>query len=399
MSAAKKKAAAPDHSARAHALLSPSGASRWLKCTPSAMLEAGEPDKTTSYSEEGTLAHEFAEVYLRGEPWMEKELEKLRKHELYAPEMEEYAQGYVNYVNEIAPEKAKIIPETKLDLTAYVPEGFGTADCIIIGDGTLTIVDYKYGKGVRVDADNNPQLELYALGALDMYSFAFDDIETVRLCIYQPRLDHISEWSLPAAALSAWGSDYAKPQAELAAKGEGEPVAGAHCQFCRYAHKCKALAEYSLAVAAKDFEDESGALSTNELKPEDWTTILGRAPVVKRWLEMVENEAINKLLADPAAIPHFKVVEGRSVRKYADAHAVTALLDAAGYGPENYYKPAELLGITDMTKMLGGAKKFDAILGSQIVKPQGKPTVVPETDKRPVFVSNAGEEFADESLL
>ena len=396
---AKKKAAAPDHSARAHALLSPSGASRWLKCTPSAMLEAGEPDKTTSYSEEGTLAHEFAEVYLRGEPWMEKELEKLRKHELYAPEMEDHAQGYVAYINEIAPEKAKIIPETRLDLTAYVPEGFGTADCIIIGDGTLTIVDYKYGKGVRVDASDNPQLMLYALGALDMYGFAFDDIETVRLCIYQPRLDHVSEWSIPAKDLMAWGEKYAKPRAVMAAAGEGEPEAGPHCQFCRYAHKCRELAEYSLAVAAKEFEDESGTLSTNKLEPHDWTMILGRAPVVKRWLEMVETEAINKLLSDPTAIPHFKVVEGRSVRKYADVHAVTDLLDKAGYGPENYYKPAELLGITDMTKLLGGAKKFDAILGSQIIKPQGKPTVVPESDKRPVFVPVTADDFADESML
>lgn len=386
----------PDHAARTHALLSPSSAHRWLACTPSALLEAGEPDRTTCFSEEGTLAHEFAEVYLRDEPRAEETLKKLRTHELYAPEMEEHAKDYASYVRGKIGEGTLAV-EQRLDLNGWAPGSFGTADCLILSDERLTVIDYKYGKGVKVEADNNPQLKLYALGALDAFGFAYD-MPRVELDIFQPRLDNVSEWGITRSDLVGWGNVYARPHAEMAAKGEGYPLAGAHCQFCRYARKCKTLAEYSLAVASEDFEDESGRLNTNELKPSDWQRILTRAPIVKKWLELVDSEALNKLMADPKSIPGFKVVEGRSVRKYNDTAVCAELLAAAGYKPEEFNKPAELKGVTDMTKLLG-SKKFNEILGAQIVKPQGKPTVVPMDDKRPVFQPAIGEDFADESLF
>lgn len=383
------------HEDRAHALLSASGAYRWLACTPSAVLESRESDTSSPYAAEGTLAHEFAQAYLQAEPWMEGTLEQLRKERLYAREMEEFAWDYAAYVRSQMGPDDQLDVEVRLDFSSYVPDGFGTGDCVIARDGLLTIVDFKYGKGVRVASENNPQMMLYALGAIEAYDFAFE-FDKVKMCIFQPRIDNVSEFEMSRRDLEDWASLTLAPKARLAAKGEGEFCPGDHCQFCRYAKKCKALAEYSLAVASKDFEDESGQLDVNELLPEDWQMILSRVPLVKKWLDLVDAEALNRLMSDPESIPGFKVVEGRSVRKYGDTAACADLLVRAGYAPTEFNKPAELKGITEMTRLLG-RKKFDEILGPQIVKPQGKPTVAPLSDKRPAFVpTDPEEEFENE---
>lgn len=390
---------APKHADRDHALLSASAAHRWLVCTPSAVLESREPDKGSSYAAEGTLAHEFAEVYLRGGTERETELKSLRAKKLYTRDMEEYAQDYAAYVRgQLTAQDALLDIETRLDFSKYVPGGFGTGDCTIIQDGVLTIVDFKYGKGVRVSAEKNPQMMLYALGAIEAYDFAFE-FNAIRLCIFQPRIGNISEWAIPRVKLEQWAAETVMPKAVLAAKGEGTFQPGNHCQFCKVRDRCKALAAYCLDIASKDFEDESGEMSTTLLEPWDWNRILDRADIVEKWVKTVKEAALKRLLNNPEAIPGYKVVEGRSVRMYRNPAEVEAALASAGYAPEAVHKPSELLGVTEMVKVLG-KKKFEEVLGSLIVKPRGKPTIAPETDKRPAFSPAEPEiEFENEDVI
>lgn len=386
---------APNHAERAHALLSASSAHRWMACTPSALLESRIPDKGSSYAAEGTLAHEFAEAYLRGGD-LEAALALLRKEPLYTRDMEEYAQDYAAYVRgQVTAADAQIDIETRLDFSRYVPGGFGTGDCAIVQDGVLTIVDFKYGKGVRVSAEKNPQMMLYALGAIEAYDFAFD-FDRVRMCIYQPRIDNVSEWELSREKLEKWAAETLAPKAKLAAKGEGTFQPGDHCQFCKLRDQCKVLAAYCLDAASRDFEDESGALSTAMLDPWDWNRILDRADIVEKWVRMIKEAALKRLLDDPEAIPGYKVVEGRSNRTYRDPAEVETALANAGYDPEAVHKPLELLGVTEMSKVLG-KKQFGDILGPLVVKPQGKPTIAPVTDKRPAFApANPELDFENE---
>lgn len=383
------------HAERAHALLSASSAHRWMVCTPSAVLESRIPDKGSSYAAEGTLAHEFAEAYLRGGE-LEPALALLRKEPLYTQDMEEYAKDYAAYVlGQVTAADAQIDIEARLDFSRYVPGGFGTGDCAIAQDGVLTIVDFKYGKGVRVSAEKNPQMMLYALGAIEAYDFAFE-FDRVRMCIYQPRIDNVSEWELSREKLEKWAAETLAPKAKLAAKGEGTLQPGNHCQFCKLRDQCKVLAAYCLNAASRDFEDESGALSTAMLDPWDWNRILDRADIVEKWVRMIKEAALKRLLDDPEAIPGYKVVEGRSNRTYRDPAEVETALANAGYDPEAVHKPRELLGITEMTKALG-KKQFGDILGPLVVKPQGKPTIAPVTDKRPAFApANPELDFENE---
>lgn len=384
------------HAERAHALLSASSAHRWMACTPSAVLESRIPDKGSSYAAEGTLAHEFAEAYLRGGGGLEPALALLRKEPLYTRDMEEYAQDYAAYVRgQVTAADAQIDIETRLDFSRYVPGGFGTGDCAIVQDGVLTIVDFKYGKGVRVSAEKNPQMMLYALGAIEAYDFAFE-FDRVRMCIYQPRIDNVSEWELSCEKLEKWAAETLAPKAKLAAKGEGTFQPGDHCQFCKLRDRCKVLAAYCLDAASRDFEDESGTLSAAMLDPWDWNRVLDRIDIVEKWVKTIKEAALKRLLDDPEAIPGYKVVEGRSNRTYRDPAEVETALAEAGYDPEAVHKPRELLGITEMTKVLG-KKQFGDILGPLIVKPQGKPTIAPETDKRPAFApANPELDFENE---
>ncbi len=375
-----------------HAVLSPSAAGRWLACTPSARLEAGFPDKAGDFALEGSLAHEFGETILKGGD--ERCLAKLRTDKFYSEELEEYARGYAGFVQEKFGLAKKSTPdavlriEEKIDLTAYVPEGFGTGDAIILADGTLDIIDLKYGKGVPVSAVENKQMMLYALGALDMFGFMYA-IDKVRMTIYQPRLDSISEYEMQADDLVAWGEGVLKPAAATAFKGEGDFVPGKHCQFCRAKAQCKALAEENLKASEHEFDD-AALLSDGEL-----ADILTKADGIKSWISAVEEFALQSAL-EGKKIPGFKLVEGRSVRRYSDEGKVAETLIANGFKKENLYEPAKLKTITSMEKLIT-KKTFAALLNGLVIKPQGKPALVPVSDKRPEL-NDAGKDFENISI-
>lgn len=391
--------AAPKHSGRAHALLSASAAHRWMQCTPSAVLESGEPDKGSVFAAEGTLAHEVCEVVLRAAlSRTTYDLSDLRAREGFTEEMEEHAEAYADYVlSQVVTDDALVEIEAKLDFSEYVLEGFGTGDCVIAQDGVLTIIDYKYGKGVKVRAEKNPQMMLYALGAVKAFDFVYE-FDTVHMVIFQPRLESISEWSLSMGELEAWAEKTLAPKAKEAAKGEGKFQPGDHCRFCKYSAKCKVLAAYCMATASKDFEDEDGILSEAKLDPWDWNIILDRMDIVESWLKKVKAAATEKLLADPESIPGYKVVAGRSNRVYSNTAEVAKRLTEAGYSDEVIYKPREVAGITEMTKRLGKAKAAE-LLDGLIIKPEGKPTLVPVTDKRPLYKGSAEVDFTDEGEM
>lgn len=386
----------PDHKSRSHALLSASSAARWLACPPSARLEAKELSKASKYADEGTLAHEVAQVILEAKlKHVVARTGVFDSEQGYALEMDDYGIDYADYVMSKAGENAKVEVEVRLDYSDYVPEGFGTGDCVILKDHVLTIIDYKYGKGVKVEAEKNPQLMLYALGAINHYDFAFD-FDEVEVCIYQPRLNHISEWQISRKDLEKWGETYVKPRALLAYMGKGEFHSGPHCQFCRYRDKCKALAGYCMSVASVEYENKDGELDENTLKQEDWVMILKRLDVVKKWIKTIEAAAANKILADPDSIPGFKLVEGRSIRKFTDEKKAIDILKHNGYEPDEYLKPRELLGMTDLTRLVGKTK-FAEMFNGIIVKPKGKPTIVPLSDKRPAYQpDNASNDFMNE---
>lgn len=368
-----------------HAVLSPSSASRWLSCTPSARLEMQYPDKAGDYAKEGTLAHEFGELRLKrysGEidnaEWTKKTTE-LVKDSLYSESLEEYADGYADFVWEKyqlalnTTSDAVLRIEEKIDLTAYVPEGFGTGDAVILADGTMEIIDLKYGKGVQVYAVENKQMMLYALGALDMFGFMYA-IHTVRMTIYQPRLDSVSEWEMPVEDLLMWGMTELAPRAKMAFAGEGSFIPGKHCQFCRAKAQCRALAEKNMEVAKHEFDDAS-LLSDAEI-----SKVLEQMGIFRNWMSAVEEYALQAAL-NGKAFPGFKLVEGRSNRKYVDEKKVADRLIENGYKSDLIYEPAKLKTITAMEKLVT-KKAFTAILGDLIIKPQGKPTLVPVSDKR-----------------
>lgn len=301
-------------------------------------------------------------------------------HPLFKPEMLEYCQSYADFVMErYADAKrrnsdALIFLETRLDLTEYIPEGFGTADAIVIADGTLDFIDLKYGKGVPVSAVENKQMMVYALGALHEYGMLYD-IKTVRMTIFQPRIDNISEWEIPVADLKAWATDVLVPRSALAFDGMGDFVPGDHCLFCRARAVCKANADAQLEVLRHDFAD--AVLLTDD----EVADILTKADRVEKWLKAVEAHALNEAVNNGKKWPGFKLVEGRSVRVITDTAAAENKLISAGFKVVEIQKPAELLGITALEKVVG-KKKFEDLLSGFIIKPAGKPALVPLSDKR-----------------
>lgn len=375
-----------DHSQRNHALLSASGASRWLKCPPSARLEDELPDTTSEFAKEGTVAHEVCEILLRkhlgliAKATATKSINKLKKDALFSDEMLDHASDYIDYITEkVKSDDATVLVEEQLDFSKYVPEGFGTGDCIIIQDGTLTIIDFKYGKGVSVSAEDNPQMMLYALGAVEMFGFIYE-FDKVEMCIFQPRIGNISESVESVKSLIKWGEVTVIPTAGLAFEGAGEFIAGDHCRFCKLRNKCKHLADYCLETVKDEFEDLDGKLDKTLLEPEDIALIIGRMKTVQNWLKDVESYAINSVLDGTLEVPGYKVVEGRSNRVYADQDKVVDTLVANGY-PESALFEKKLLTITAMEKAVG-KKNFNTLLGDLIEKPKGKPTIVPLSDKR-----------------
>lgn len=398
----RPKANAPvRHSDRSHALLSASGAGRWFNCTPSARLEdAFGVHETSAYAKEGTLAHEFAELSIRRDVLKDispKEfdagLEKIMADELFDQEILDVIPRYVDYVSGETRASLERDPfamteiEQKLDLTEFVPESFGTGDCIIISDGTMEVIDLKYGKGVAVYATENKQLMLYGLGALRKYQ-AFYDIKNVKLTIVQPRLDNISSWEISVDELLAWAVNDLKPAAEAAFNGEGELKPGEWCKFCSVKNKCKALAERNLELAKYEFAD--AAL----LNDEEIADILAKVDNLVEWANSVKEYALKQAVENKKVWPNFKLVEGVSRRKWlGEEEAAKAILENIKESSEDEIYDMKLKTITEIEKLYG--KKFvDEVLSDVIVKPQGKPTLVPLDDKRPALgVEDAIRDF------
>lgn len=358
-----------------HAVLSASSSHRWLNCTPSAMLEKSFENKGSEAAAEGTAAHELCEHKLK------KALKRRSKRpvsDYNTDEMEECSDAYVDFVMEQyeqAKQKCKdpvVLIEQRLDFSAYVPDGFGTGDCLIVADDTLHIVDFKYGLGVLVEAEHNPQMMLYALGALAIYQDLYD-IEFVAMTIFQPRRENVSTWTISVPELLDWAENELKPKAELAANGEGEYCSGDWCTFCRAKATCRKRAEDNLKMARLDFQDPP------LLSDEEVAEILAQLPDLTKWAAEVQEYALEQATKHGKHWTGFKIVRRVSRRKYTDEEKVAQTAIKAGY--EDIYR-STLIPITEMEKLMG-KKNFAEILGDLVHKPPGKLTLAPETDKRP----------------
>jgi len=384
--------------ATAHALLSPSSAHRWLHCTASPRLEKDVEDKGSTYAAEGTLAHAYCAKKLKeflGLPTEQEAMEIGELNEQYhSGEMDEHTDTYKTIVLEkfnAARAKTKdalLLVEVRLDFQKYIPEAFGTADAVIIADGCMEIIDFKYGKGVKVSAYENPQMKIYALGAYDAFSLEYD-IREVRMTIVQPRIDNLSEFELSAPDLLSWAENTLRPKAKEAFSGNGAQEAGPWCQFCKVKGHCKKLAETCTMAAQHNANPMLIGQSVME------TAILPLLPTFKIWLASVEEYALQQAL-NGVQYKGFKVVEGRSVRKITDPQAVMDLLANNGFAQESYIKPTELRTITELEKIIG-KKRFAELCADYINKPQGKPTLVPDSDKREAF-NTAASDFQDINL-
>ena len=360
-----------------HAVLSASSSHRWLNCSPSARLEQEFEDRETEAAAEGTAAHALCEHKLRRALKMQSR-KPISKYD--CEEMDTHTDNYVQFVLEtIAQAKEHcadpiINIEQRLDFSCYVPHGFGTGDCIIIADKTLHIIDFKYGQGVLVEAEQNPQMMLYALGALRIYDTLYD-IEDVAITIYQPRRENISTWTITVSNLLSWAENELVPKAKLAFDGKGEYMPGPWCTFCKAAVKCRARAEEKLALAQYEFA-QPPLLTDAEIEE-----ILGKLDDLTRWADEIKSYAQDAALNHGKQWHGYKVVEGRSVRKYSDEEAVIEAANAAGY--HDIFRKT-LLPITEMEKLMG-KQEFAEVLSGLIIKPAGKPTLVPITDKRPAM--------------
>lgn len=370
-----------------HAKLSASSAHRWMNCNPSANLEWEFADRTSEAAAEGSAAHALCEHKLRKALKM-RSTRPVSKYD--SDEMEVYTDSYVEFVLEQIEVAKKhcadpfVLIEQRLDFSCYVPDGFGTGDCLIVADKLLHIIDFKYGLGVLVDAVENPQMMLYALGALRLFDTLYD-IDTISMSIFQPRRENVSTWTITVAELEEWAEQTLRPKAELAFKGEGEFNPGPWCTFCKAAVKCRARAEEKLALARYEFA-RPPLLTDEEIED-----ILSRLDDLTKWANEIA------AYAQDAAIHHgkqwngFKLVEGRSIRKYSDESAVVAAATATGY--RDIFKKS-LIPITEMEKLMG-KKTFTEVLGSLVIKPQGKPTLVPASDKRPAIHTGANHDFSE----
>lgn len=382
-----------------HALLSPSSAHRWIVCTPSARLEYEAADSGSTASEEGSLAHAIGELMLYREVKIisqlnyDFELEKLQQHKLYKPEMLAYCRDYADFVIEQFNEykandpNAQLFIETKIDISAYIPEAFGTGDAAIVSRGTLHFIDLKYGKGVPVDAEDNAQLKLYAIGLLKLFELEYN-IENVKATIYQPRIDNTSTWATTSDDLLDWVYDIAMPAAKKAFDGEGVFSPGEkQCQFCRIRATCKAYAEYNLELAKFAFKDES------HLTDDEIVDILKKAKGFMGWLKAIEHHALSKAASGEKVWPGMKLVRGRSNRKYGDIEKIVAGLKNAGYRDTTIFKQQELKGISDLTAFIG-KERFNDLVAPHLVKPKGKPALVPISDKRDA-INDIADAFKD----
>lgn len=373
-----------------HARLSASASHRWLNCPPSVRLSEKYPDSSSPYAQQGTDAHALC-AYLVEKALGRDAKDPTENLTYYDQEMQDCAEGYAAFVMEEyelirqrCPD-AEVLIEQKVSYAHWVPDGFGTADCIILADGMAEIIDYKHGLGVLVSAETedfggNPQLMCYALGVIQMFDGIYN-INAVRMAIYQPRRANVSTFNMTKADLLKWADNVLAPTAQLALMGEGEFCAGDHCQFCKAKAVCRKRAEYNLELAKYDFEMPA------ELKPHEVDAILMRLDQFTAWASDVREYALDQALQG-TDYSHFKLVEGRSNRKYTDETAVAAAVTKAGFDP--YEK--KLLGVTAMQKYLGRAR-FDELLAPYLEKPPGKPTLVPLSDKRPAMKTTAQTDF------
>lgn len=361
--------------------MSASSAHRWLACPPSAVAAEAYEDTGSDYAAEGTLAHEVAEwvadvtvndlgydVHAR-EDWPEG----------VTREMVDHADAYAAYIQEqLKSDDAVVMLERRVDFSEYVPDGFGTCDCIIIQGNALTIIDYKYGRGVQVSAVDNPQMRLYALGALNDYGIAYD-IERVEMHIYQPRINNISTDAMTVADLTTWAEKVVKPTAAKAAKGKGEYKAGAHCRFCPHAGRCRALTK-----TCTEYVNTHGLrVGVPVLAPHEVAEVLSMEPLVSLWLKRVKDQAITTML-DGGEVPGYKLVEGRpGNRKWVDEPQVAKALQDAGYKEEEY-TTVSILSPAGMDKALGKARAAE-LLSGLVDRAPGAPTIAPESDKRPTY--------------
>lgn len=365
-----------------HAKLSASSAYRWLHCPKSVVLTEGLPDKTSDFAREGTLAHSIAEkalsdykAYGKNAVFPPTLSERVLNNPHYYAGMTDDVQPYVDYVIdtfEAHGREAVLEIERRVDFSEWVPCGFGTADALIISDGTLEVIDLKFGKGVMVDATENPQMMLYALGAYDANAYIYD-IENVRMTIVQPRLDHISTFEMGVSDLLEWAGVVVKPVAQLAYKGEGFQQAGEWCRWCKLKETCRVRANIMLDMTSLR---EKASLTDEEL---DY--ILSHAKEIQNWLSDVERGALERV-AGGKPIKGWKLVEGRSNRKVADEGKLIVAMTQAGWGEDEIFKPKELQTLTNLEKLVG-KKRFAEEFGDLVYKPEGKATLVPESDKRP----------------
>lgn len=369
-----------------HAILSASSSNRWIHCPPSVRLSEGFENKSSPYAQQGTDAHTLCEYKLH--QLLGDEGEDPRSTlEFYDEEMEQASSDYATFVmEEVAKARQTttdpiVIVEQKLDFSRFVPEGFGTGDCLVIADGTLSVIDMKYGLGILVDAYQNPQMMCYALGALELFDGIYD-IHDVKMTIFQPRRENISAYTLSKEELYQWAEEVLAPAANLAFKGEGEFQCGKWCGFCPAKNSCRARAEQNFELAKYEFK------KPDLLEDDEIEDILEKVDDLVSWSNDIKEYALKLALGGKQWVNH-KLVEGRSTRKYSNDSDVAAAVIKAGYDP--YDK--KLLGVTAMTKALGKAK-FEEILGDYIIKPPGKLTLVTNSDKRQAAtINNANEEF------
>jgi hypothetical protein len=363
-----------------HALLSPSSAARWTACPPSARLCEHIEEGPSLFAQEGTEAHALCEYKVKLALGIEAE-DPRPTLGFYNEQMEDCADEYTAFVMEALQQQKEadkdptILLEQKVDISTYVPECSGTADCIIVSDEHLHVIDFKYGQGVPVSAERNTQMMLYALGAIGMFSSLYE-MEQVSMTVFQPRLANVDTFTMSADELLEWAESFLKPRADLAFRGEGEFCSGSHCRFCKVKATCRARAEANLALARYEFA-KPVVLGDHEI-----AEILTQADELASWVSDIKAYAFS-VLEKGGTLEGFKLVEGRSIRRYTDEAAVADAVRSAGFDPYEH----KVLGITAMTALLGRTR-FNEILGSHVCKPKGKPTLVPESDKRPAITIN-----------
>ena len=373
-----------------HSVLGASAADRWMNCTPSAQLTAGMEDEATTFAAEGTAAHALCE-------WKVRKALKMRAgrrptSDYWTDEMEEFTDDYRDFIMDLVGQ-AKLtckdpvtLIEQHLDFSCYVPDGFGTGDFLLVADRELNVVDFKYGRGVAVYADHNPQMMLYALGALNLFDCLYD-IEQVTMTIFQPRLSSISTWTISAEELYKWAEEVLKPKAELAAKGEGEFISGSWCRFCKARNTCRARAESFLELVKMEFQPPA------LLSDEEVAEVMEKAAELSKWVSDVMAYAQAEAIENGKHWNGYKLVEGRSTRRFIDEKKVEEAAKGAGY-TDIYNK--SLITLTAFEKLMG-KDTFKEVLGSYVTKPAGKLTLVPVSDKRPeVTVNTVNDEFQED---